>query len=281
MAFKTETYYKKIEEADFKDGVLTIPEGYLEVSGTIFEKCDRKAYKRLKKVIFSSTIKTIKADCFKNRIFLETVVLNEGLETIDGGAFENCTELKDINFPSTLQNIGLEAFSMCESLISVKLPKNIQSVKASCFKSCHKLEIVDLGGLDSLSSYIFSDTPALNKIDVSKIKRVGQYSFAISGIKELVFKELETIHFTTFYKSNEIEHLEIPLNTIIKANMSANIDPFYIPEKIAEKLNMDSKIKVTDFPRFLAALYIHNDDSGKYDGAKDALDSGLFEFKIK
>lgn len=280
MAFKTETYYKKIEDDDFKDGVLTIPEGYLEVSRTIFDKCDRK-YKNLKKVILSSTIKTIKPGCFSGRRHLETVVLNEGLETINEEAFKNCIRLKEINFPSSLIKIGTEAFYMCESLVSIKLHDNVY-LSLSCFTSCHKLETVELGSIPRIPGYAFSDTTVLNKIDVSKVKEIGQFSFAASGVKELIFKELEFLHYKAFYKANEISHLEIPLNTSLNiGNNSIGDKLIEIPEVIAKNLNMNSKIPVEDFQEFLTKLHMFNDKSGNYDGAMDAFDSGLFSFKMK
>lgn len=152
-------------------------------------------------IYFPETLKTINDNAFKN-CNLRAVVLNNGLETIGKYAFYG-THSKSLSIPASVKNIGdaafggnkdytdvkvdannenfkvennllcnvkehkvLQCFNMAEG--TVEIPNGIECIGDGAFSPLKKVTSVSIpASLKQIGSEVFSETYALNHIDVS------------------------------------------------------------------------------------------------------------------
>lgn len=110
---------------------ITIPSAYSKIGAGAL------AYRNLKKVVLSDSIKTIGEYAFSNAKKLQSVVLGEGLVTISNNAFEGCvslSELIQINALS-IETIGSYAFYNCSSLGSFIVQNSVTRIGGCAFAS--------------------------------------------------------------------------------------------------------------------------------------------------
>ncbi|WP_101772958.1 leucine-rich repeat protein [Peptostreptococcus faecalis] len=125
---------KKIGPSAFSKN-LEVEEIHLNEGLEIIGRQAFSSAKNLKKIEFSSTVKSIEEGAFISTS-LDEVILNEGLESIERLAFSNITTLKSIRLPDSLKKIENQVFMKDINLNSeMYFGKNLEKVNNSLFKS--------------------------------------------------------------------------------------------------------------------------------------------------
>lgn len=83
----------------------------------------------------------IGSKAFYNCIFLKKIVFSSHIKSIGNSAFEGCEQLTNIVIPDNVTNIGEFAFSGCVKLTSINIPKSVISIGDFAFLNCKNLTI--------------------------------------------------------------------------------------------------------------------------------------------
>jgi len=137
--------------------VYEIPEGVETIAEEAFHDC---IY--IRKIVFPSTMKTVKSGAFSSADKLSEIVLNDGLEVIDGGFGQ--TDLRTLQFPesvtksgrfgsTTLKYIavpeshtGSVNFMFSHDVVSIYLPKGVNEFGHQAFDYTYKLTDIYYAG---------------------------------------------------------------------------------------------------------------------------------------
>lgn len=123
----------------------------------------------INKVYLNNNISSIPAECFAGCTALNTVNLGNNITVIEDGAFAFCSSLKDITLPEELTSIGVASFYGCSLLKSVNLGDNLTKIGEMAFKDCTSINKIHIPkGIDSIENWIFSISPDLEEITVSR-----------------------------------------------------------------------------------------------------------------
>ncbi|MBD5189343.1 MAG: leucine-rich repeat domain-containing protein [Bacteroidales bacterium] len=171
-------FFRRLPNLEILD--LSQTTGLTEISG-----CNGLEY--LREVILpeTGTITEIGRDAFRECRSLQTINIPEGVTKIGETAFFS-TLLDSIHLSSSVREIGREAF------MGSKLRKiNLENVESTGYMSC--------GGL------------FLEKIDLSNIRSIGEYSFQYNGsLKEVVLGDsLQKIDYSAF-ASCDLRRVSLP-----------------------------------------------------------------------
>lgn len=138
--------------------VFEIPEGVETISAEAFKNCEA-----IRKIIFSSTLKTVNYRAFMYAKKLEEVVMNDGLQTIKGSAFLG-SGIRTLHFPESvteasyfgqtnLRYIALpegiketpDVFG-CDYLVSMYIPSSVVEFGHQAFDYADSLTDIYYGG---------------------------------------------------------------------------------------------------------------------------------------
>ena len=137
--------------------VFEIPEGVETIAEDAFHRCEE-----LRKVVFPSTVKTVKSGAFDWAYKLSEVVLNDGLEVIEDSFAR--TDIRTLHLPesvtqATFWETGLRYIALPESytgwvsfsdqydtLVSVYIPKNVSEIGCNAFEYARGLTDIYFGG---------------------------------------------------------------------------------------------------------------------------------------
>lgn len=133
----------RIQLGTFANGVLTIAEGHTTLGEDSLE-----GYKKIRKVVFPSTLKEIDGCFFSehgHEDYLEEVDFSKVklLKEIPDCLFENCKRLQEINFPEGVEIIDSEVFDGCTNLRKITFPSTLKSLQSTTYK-CKNIEELDL-----------------------------------------------------------------------------------------------------------------------------------------
>ena len=133
----------RIQLGTFANGVLTIAEGHTTLGEDSLE-----GYKKIRKVVFPSTLKEIDGCFFSehdHEDYLEEVDFSKVklLKEIPDCLFEDCKRLQEINFPEGVETIGSEVFDGCTNLRKITFPSTLKSLQSTTYK-CKNIEELDL-----------------------------------------------------------------------------------------------------------------------------------------
>lgn len=133
----------RIQLGTFKNGVLTIDEGHTTLGEDALE-----GYKKIRKVVFPSTLKEIDGCFFSehgHEDYLEEVDFSKVhlLKEIPDCLFEKCKRLQEINFPEGVETIGSEVFDSCTNLRKITFPSTLKSLQSTTYE-CKNIEKLDL-----------------------------------------------------------------------------------------------------------------------------------------
>lgn len=94
--------------------------------------------------------------------------------------------------PDGYTNIAESAFAKCASLERVNFLGSVQNMGELLFYGCENLEYVDLGSVEFIPNYAFSDCLALKKIIIPQsVSRIGEGAFCNCGLAEAEFENCD------------------------------------------------------------------------------------------
>src|SRR5210317_1055039 len=119
-------------------------------------------------------------------------IIDESVDKIDDEAFRNNPNLRSVVCHAGLLKVGKFAFNNCRSLQRVKMP-GVKIIERGTFYSCNSLTHVEFDKLETVGWHAFRFC-TLQQIKLPKVKTIGMYAFADSGVQDAEFGEdLETI----------------------------------------------------------------------------------------
>lgn len=132
----------RIQLGTFANGVLTINEGHTTLGENSLE-----GYKKIRKVVFPSTLKEIDGCFFSehdHEDYLEEVDFSKVhlLKEIPDCLFEDCKRLQEINIPEGVETIGSEVFDSCTNLRKITFPSTLKSLQSTTYE-CENIEELD------------------------------------------------------------------------------------------------------------------------------------------
>ena len=147
----------------------------------------------LKKVRWTSGIKTIPESLFSGFSTLQEITIPNGVTSIGASAFSDCAALKTVNFPTTKLSIGPSAFAK-SGLKTLTIPGNVKTIGTDAFKDCDKLTSVMLKeGVTEIGEGAFSQCDVLRSVTMNKgLKRVKYSAFSYSPLASLSFPDTVT-----------------------------------------------------------------------------------------
>lgn len=148
-----------------------VPEGTTEITSDIVKQYNLNRAGRL---IFPSSVKTVKAFAFSNCTNLTSVSL-PGCISLGNYAFNSCSSLKSVSLPSCT-NAGNGAFKTCKSLDKISLPA-CEVAGNDVFNHCSSLKSASLPLCTSIGGSAFEECVLLENVDLSACISIGKYAF--------------------------------------------------------------------------------------------------------
>ncbi len=196
---------------------VTLNEGLQTIGENAFYKCaslndvripasietfGKNAFREsgLKTVILNEGLRTIGENAFYKCLLLKEVHIPSSIQTWGTYTFSGCAELKTVTFSEGLSSIGEAAFNSCELLDEVTVPAGL-AVGKGAFKSsglrrltveanatlafesfgfCRQLEEVTLSGEVDCKSFAFTNSTAIQRVNVESLADWCNMSFGNS-----------------------------------------------------------------------------------------------------
>ena len=177
------------------DGVLTIPEGVVEIRY-------REYYNRqdIIKVILPSTMTYISSLAFQECQNLESINIPDSVQCIDDYAFSRCLSLTSIHIPALTQ-VGKAVFEYCHSLRSITVSEENPYIDSRC--NCNAI-------IDTATDTLLYGGPAS---EVPRgVKAIGKNAFRFCDtLKSIVLPEgLTKIESSAFVGCHNLETINLP-----------------------------------------------------------------------
>ncbi len=128
-----------IADLSVKDGVMTIPEGYMVIASYAYHGIMGMTH--LRRMHIPPSARIIGYHAFTEQDHLEEVICAEGLLAVEPHAFVNCHSLRRIVLPSTLRFLGSNPFMGCMQLESIVLPRSFADREEELRRDCPHLRI--------------------------------------------------------------------------------------------------------------------------------------------
>ena len=225
------------------------------IEGGAFHSCTT-----LKKIKFSSVLRSINGNAFNNckelgnfelPISLNSIgnyafanctsltVLNldgcKSLYIIDRHAFDGCTSLKELNLKGckSLTYLYDYIFANCTSLKNIKFPTSLKTISSYAFLNCKSLAMLDFAGCESLTSINSTafngctGLTVLNMVDCTSLTTINSNSFSTcSSLKTVNFpSSLTSVGAKAFANCNQLKNISVPCD--IPPTIDTGADPFY------------------------------------------------------
>lgn len=225
----------KVDNKDFVNGTLTIPEGVKQISDDfsqnsknlidlekvvfpkMFTSIGKRAFsgcKRLKEVVFGDRIISIKEEAFKG-CGIEILNLPEDIEIIKDNAFADCKQLKKVIFPKSSYTLGMSVFSGCNSLTGDLELGKVENIGSSAFKNCVNIKSVTINSdkLKAIGSNAFNCCRSLKTVKLpDSLSSIGSSTFI--GCEKLesinLPEKLTTIPDCLFMNCHKLKEIKIP-----------------------------------------------------------------------
>lgn len=225
----------RIQLGTFKNGVLTIDEGHTTLGEDALE-----GYKKIRKVVFPSTLKEIDGCFFSehgHEDYLEEVDFSKVhlLKEIPDCLFEKCKRLQEINFPEGVETIGSEVFDSCTNLRKITFPSTLKSLQSTTYE-CKNIEELDLSKvhlLEEIPEYFISENCNIETLVIPVgVKIVGDEFASSKSIREVyvpyTVEEIGTLNDDEY--SPEVYIYTNKLTDI--ESLCAYIKTLYVPEEL-------------------------------------------------
>lgn len=225
----------RIQLGTFANGVLTIAEGHTTLGEDSLE-----GYKKIRKVVFPSTLKEIDGCFFSehgHEDYLEEVDFSKVhlLKEIPDCLFENCKRLQEINFPEGVEIIDSEVFDRCTNLRKITFPSTLKSLQSTTYK-CKNIEELDLSKVHLLKeipdNFISENCKIETLVIPVGVKIVGDEFASSKSIREVyvpyTVEEIGTLNDDeyspdVYIYTNKLTDIE---------SLCANIKTLYVPEEL-------------------------------------------------
>lgn len=160
------------ENCDVQEAVMT--DGIRVIENSAFKGC-----KRLKQIIFPTSLREIGPAAFLGCNSLVTASLPRNLEQIGDYAFSE-TALWQIELPQNLLWLGEGVYRDCKKLSSINLPKHLPEIPNETFMGCSALKKIDLPtGISAIGREAFFGCAGLiDMIIPASVVTVGMNAFA-------------------------------------------------------------------------------------------------------
>lgn len=223
----------RMQLGSFEDGVLTIDEGI-----TTIDEDSLKGYKRVRKVVFPSTLEEIDGNFFcEQQKYLEDVDFSKVrlLKEIPDCLFERCERLEEIDFPEGVENIGNEVYDSCTKLRKIIFPSTLKSLGSTTHK-CHKIEEVDMSKvhlLEEIPDDFICDDCQIEALVIPKgVKTIGDGFATSESIKEIYLPDsVEEVGYTNEHEEKADVYLYSDKVTEIE-DFCSSVDRLYVPEHL-------------------------------------------------
>ena len=225
----------RIQLGTFANGVLTIAEGH-----TTLGEDSLDGYKKIRKVVFPSTLKEIDGCFFSehgHEDYLEEVDFSKVklLKEIPDCLFEDCKRLQEINFPEGVEIIDSEVFDRCTNLRKITFPSTLKSLQSTTYK-CKNIEELDLSKVHLLKeipdNFISENCKIETLVIPVGVKIVGDEFASSKSIREVyvpyTVEEIGTLNDDeyapdVYIYTNKLTDIE---------SLCANINTLYVPEDL-------------------------------------------------
>lgn len=217
------------------------------VPSTIFEK-----FPTLRRIHFSTGVKTLSKDSFKNAHHLSAVILRENeISVISSGVFSNARELREIDLGvNKIGEVQNHAFEGMENLRNLILSYNhIKSLRRSTFAGATNLVLLDLehNEIENVEdgAFGFNSLKTLF-LGHNKLKRLSDNIF--TGAPNLLAIDLRSNGIThighAFVQLKELASLILDNNDI----SDLKFDDFVRLPKILQLYLSSTGLKLTEIP---------------------------------
>lgn len=225
----------RIQLGTFANGVLTIDEGHTTLDEEALE-----GYKKIRKVVFPSTLKEIDG-CFFSEYghedYLEEVDFSKVhlLKEIPDCLFEDCKRLQEINIPEGVETIGSEVFDSCTNLRKITFPSTLKSLQSTTYK-CKNIEELDLSKVHLLEeipdNFIGENCKIETLVIPVGVKKMG-YEFASSKSIREVYVPYTVEEIGTLNDDEYAPDVYIYTNKLTDIeSLCAYIKTLYVPEEL-------------------------------------------------
>lgn len=225
----------RIQLGTFANGVLTIDEGHTTLDEEALE-----GYKKIRKVVFPSTLKEIDGCFFSehgHEDYLEEVDFSKVklLKEIPDCLFEKCKRLQEISFPEGVETIGCEVFDGCTNLRKITFPSTLKSLQSTTYK-CKNIEELDLSKVHLLEeipdNFIGENCKIETLVIPVGVKKLG-YEFASSKSIREVYVPYTVEEIGTLNDEEYSPDVYIYTNKLTDIeNLCAYIKTLYVPEEL-------------------------------------------------
>ena len=179
-------YLKEIPEKCCKD-CSKLTEVKINKNTTKIGECAFSRCESLEKIYLPNNLKTIESNVFYFTRNLKSIELPKNLKKINEFAFQS-SGIQNIYLPESIEFLGKYAFSGTK-IDLINIPKKITEIPNGLFKDCYNLKGVIIDGeIEVINEKAFYYS-SICDFDFSKIKKIDEYAFAFTKIKELYIPE--------------------------------------------------------------------------------------------
>ncbi|KAK8897369.1 hypothetical protein M9Y10_015313 [Tritrichomonas musculus] len=139
-------------------------------------------------VIISTSIESIKQNCFKGLSSISQISIPSSVTSIEDHSFESCSSLNQLLIPYSVTFIGDYAFVGCSSMKQISIVSQIEKIQTGVFSGCSSLtEIVFPSSVTEIGTYAFYCCSSLSEIEIpSSVLSIGSYAFyGCSSLKQI------------------------------------------------------------------------------------------------
>ncbi len=205
-------------------------------------------------VTIPAYITIIGQGAFEGNTNVKKIIISSSVKTIEYNAFSECSALLEIDIPDSVEKIGSAAFANCKQLCDVSIGKNLQEMGSGIFAGCDSLQDI---GIDLNNTYFTCVDGVLYNAERTKIYQVlggrekpyyimpnsvdtiGQYSFWGNQYLEHVRLSDKIISIPSYAFSNSVALQTVSMNfNVEEINMKAfedckSLEQIYIPDSVS------------------------------------------------
>lgn len=193
--------------------------GYNKFFGYASINSPQYFYYGVKKVRFSSRMKTIHSELFYKCYALEEITITSECIVDGQSVFGDCYSLKNVVIPKGNTEIGTMFFSNCYSLKNVILPPTTKTLNNYSFQYCYSLISFTIPKSVTLSSGVFRYCTSLEKVTMPMCQYVYSELFSnCYNLKEVVIDEknklISTNAFEKCYTLSKVDFTNSKITSI-------------------------------------------------------------------